>query len=171
MNIYLIDTNCLITPKNTYYPFDFAEGFWKQLARTISENRVAVLGAVYKEIVNVVKSDNLAEWLKSQPDLKILEVSNVPEVLTCYGNILRYIQNSPRYNQKALNSWANEKVADAWLIAAAMHYGYTVVTLETPSKQSPNSISGKAYIPDVAAHFGVECITLFDFMRRMNFRL
>lgn len=29
--IFLIDSNSLITPHLTYYPFDFAPGFWNQI--------------------------------------------------------------------------------------------------------------------------------------------
>ena len=34
-SIFLIDANSLITPHLTYYPFDFAPGFWEQIERPI----------------------------------------------------------------------------------------------------------------------------------------
>ena len=32
---YLLDSNVFITPHRLYYPFDFAPGFWDQLAEKL----------------------------------------------------------------------------------------------------------------------------------------
>lgn len=44
--IYLIDTNSLITPKNSYYPFDIASRFWDSMAEKIQEGYLAILDLV-----------------------------------------------------------------------------------------------------------------------------
>jgi hypothetical protein len=47
--IYLIDTNSLITPKNSYYPFDIASRFWDSMAEKIQEGYLAILDLVEKK--------------------------------------------------------------------------------------------------------------------------
>ena len=44
--IFLIDANSLITPYLTFYPFDFAPGFWEQLANSIRNGQVAIFFVV-----------------------------------------------------------------------------------------------------------------------------
>jgi len=63
--IYLIDTNSLITPKNSYYPFDIAPEFWKSMAEKIEEGSIAILDLVKKEILKPAKKDDLANWMES----------------------------------------------------------------------------------------------------------
>lgn len=59
--IYLIDTNSLITPKNSYYPFDIAPGFWKSMAEKIEEGSIAILDLVKKEILKPAKKDDFGQ--------------------------------------------------------------------------------------------------------------
>ncbi|WP_276931467.1 DUF4411 family protein [Dubosiella newyorkensis] len=33
--VYLLDSNCLITAKNSFYPFDFAPSFWEHIKKWI----------------------------------------------------------------------------------------------------------------------------------------
>ena len=44
--IFLLDSNVFITPYRLYYPFDFAQGFWDQLAEKLKLDNVAVLDVV-----------------------------------------------------------------------------------------------------------------------------
>ena len=44
--IFLLDSNIFIQPKNTFYPFDFAPGFWQQLQKHIESGEIAVLDIV-----------------------------------------------------------------------------------------------------------------------------
>lgn len=57
--IFLIDANSLITPHLTFYPFDFAPGFWSQLEQSIQDGRIAILDMVKAEILH--GNDNLKE--------------------------------------------------------------------------------------------------------------
>ena len=60
--IFLIDANSLITPHLTFYPFDFAPGFWNQLERPIKDGRIVVLDMVKAEILH--GNDSLKEWME-----------------------------------------------------------------------------------------------------------
>ena len=82
---------------------------------------------------------------------------------------MQYIQECGFYNEKGLNEWARNEVADPWLIAAAAAKGYKLITFE----QSAGSLnvknkSGRVKIPDVAKHFGVEVHNLYNMMRQLK---
>ena len=41
--LFLIDSNSLITPYRTYYPFDLAPGFWNQVGNHIELGSIILL--------------------------------------------------------------------------------------------------------------------------------
>ena len=41
--VFLIDSNSLISPYQLYYPFDFASRFWDQLKEKIEDGNVIIL--------------------------------------------------------------------------------------------------------------------------------
>ncbi|TDL96621.1 DUF4411 family protein [Macrococcus carouselicus] len=58
--------------------------------------------------------------------------------------------------------------ADLWLIAVAKVYGYTIVTMEKRDRNlsDSNPTKRELHISDVCDRFEVECIDLFELMRR-----
>lgn len=76
----------------------------------------------------------------------------------------------PDFLQKAKDEFARADSADAQLIATAMSYNYIIVSGE---KSNPNS-KKRILIPDAAAQFNVQCITLPTLLRKHaenNFQL
>lgn len=60
----------------------------------------------------------------------------------------------------------------SWLIAAAMVHGYIIVTFERSDGNLTATMKrGKVKIPDVARHFNVECIDLYEMMRRLHIQI
>lgn len=165
--IFLIDTNSLITSFKDFYSFDIAPGFWIQLIDHITAHRVVILDMVRNEILAV--SDDLKDWFEVQ-NFEIID-RRQPDIITEYGNILDYLQNEPKYKPSALTEWSKANVADPWLIAAAKVYGYTIVTFEKPVNANSGSPSKYAKIPDVAAHFNVKAENLYCMMRKLQFKL
>lgn len=167
--IFLLDTNSFITPHLTYYPFDFAPGFWEQLERNIENGRIAVLDIVKAEILQ--GNDNLKEWME---ELDIQEHIDHRDagILAKYGAVLQSVQSNPCYKTAALTEWSKGNVADAWLIAAAAAKGYTLITFEEPNKGlNARTPSKEAKIPDIAAEFDVKTANLFYMMRELGFAL
>ncbi len=171
MNCYLIDTNSLITPYRSYYSFDFGNTFWNQLKDSIRNKKIVFTHSVYDEIVEK-SEDILTVWLKNIDDLKIITEFNNPNIMRNYQDIMQYIQESSLYKETALTKWAGDSIADALLIATAIQFQYSIITFERPTGNlSPKQPSKNPKIPDVATHFGVQCISLFDFMHEMKFKL
>lgn len=163
---FLLDANTFITPFKNYYPFDFAPGFWRQMESRIKWNSVFILDAVQNEVMK--GEDELSGWLGAISDANIVDRRSEP-VLMKYAEVLKFLQESSLYSDKALRSWSDVNVADPWLIAAASAFGYTLITFETSAGViSANSPSGKPKIPDIAREFDVKCENLFYFMRKVN---
>lgn len=167
--IFLIDTNSLITPHLAFYPFDFAPGFWEQMETNIGNGSIAILDMVKSEILQ--GNDCLKEWMEK------LSIKNYVDrrdqrILVQYGAVLQHVQLNPCYKPTALMEWARISVADPWLIAAASVYGYTIITFESyVAGLSVKTPSKTAKIPNVAAAFNVKTQNLYYLMRSLGFRL
>ena len=167
--IFLIDANSLITPHLTFYPFDFAPGFWNQLERPIKDGRIVVLDMVKAEILH--GNDSLKEWMEELDVGEYID-HREPCILQKYGSILQHVQNSPCYKPAALIEWSRESVADPWLIATAAVYKYTLITFEEANKGlNAKNPSKNAKIPDVANEFGVKTEKLFYMVRELGLKL
>ena len=167
--IFLIDSNSLITPHLTYYPFDFAPGFWNQMEQAIKNAKIAILDIVRSEILQ--GNDSLKEWMNAL-EIGLYVDHRQPNILEKYSAILQYIQRNPCYTPSALTEWSKGSVADPWLIATASAYNYTLVTFEVPNKGLNSRYPSKnAKIPDIAKVFEVEVANLYHMIRELGFKL
>ena len=109
--------------------------------------------------------------MKKVVNLKKISVED-GEIVQNYGMVLNYIRESEYYSDKALRNWSDKKIADAWIIAAAMKYKAVIITFEKSvgGFSTKNKINN-AKIPDIAQNFGVKCQSLFDFIRTMKIKL
>lgn len=163
---FLLDANSFITPYQNYYPFDLAPGFWKQFKPILLDDSVYIMDIVKNEVEK--GEDELTEWMSSIVGLEVLDRRD-PSIISKYSAVLKFLQDSPLYNDRALRSWSDAGVADPWLIAAACANEYTLVTFEQGAGRiSPTNPSGKPKIPDIAREFGVKCVNIFYFMQKMN---
>ena len=166
--IFIIDSNILIAPYNTYYTFDFVPEFWTFLEHCITSKKIIILDMVYDEITAV--SDTLSSWIKNIPGIEPLNHKK-DEFIKHYKAILDFIQTSRFYKTNALRSWTVSSAADPFLIPAAIQNNYTVITGEKPNaglnKTSP---SPKAKIPDICDEFNVKWGDLFYMLTTLGFR-
>ena len=166
---FLIDANSLITPHLTFYPFDFAKGFWDQLEQNIVNGNVAILDLVKNEVFKV--EDRLRDWMDSIAIGELIDRRDIT-ILFYYSAILQSINDNNCYTPSALAEWAKDSIADPWLIAAAKAKGFTIITFEKPNKglnsRNPSKI---AKIPDIASTFDVKTENLYYMMRVLGFKL
>lgn len=91
------------------------------------------------------------------------------EIIPKYAEVMQYIQECGFYNEKGLNEWARNEIADPWLIAAAVAKGYKLITFEqSAGSLNAKNKSGRVKIPDVAKHFDVEVHNLYNMMRQLK---
>lgn len=167
--IFLIDANVLVTPKLSFYPFDFAPSFWTQMETHISNGSIAILDLVRGEILQ--GNDELKDWMGKVAIGTLVDRRNAA-ILENYSAVLQHLQENPCYKPSALAEWARTTVADPWLIATAAAYNYTIITFEAhnPGLNDRNP-SKVAKIPDVADVFGVKTENLYYLMRVLGFQL
>lgn len=166
---FLIDSNALMTPHLSYYPFDFAPSFWEQIEAGIKGKRIIILDMVKAEVLQ--GNDSLSDWMDNLV-IENLEDRRQPDILAKYAEVLAHVQSNPCYLQAALHEWSKAAVADPWIIATAAAKGYTIITLEQKnSNMSPKNPTRKVKIPDVARALGVDTKDLFYMMRKLNFKL
>ncbi len=160
----LFDANSFITPYNWYYAPEMVPSYWKYLSGVAPQ--IVLIDKVYDEVAR--SGDWLSTWLcDHKEDFYFLSTADV-EILTVYGRVIRYLDESPLYQPGARKAWADFKVADPWLIAAARVYGYKIVTFESGSLPNENSPTKNPKIPVVGKQFGVECEDLFSYLKRMK---
>ncbi|MDL2327959.1 DUF4411 family protein [Ruminococcaceae bacterium OttesenSCG-928-A11] len=168
-DVFLFDTNSFISPYKTYYSFDFAPGFWRCIENEMRQGRIVVLDKVHSELIE--GDDDLSRWANSCDAFQIID-HRQPAIIDKYREILNYIQMSGYYNERALAEWADNKVADAWLIACALTFGYTIITFEGSSGGlNTSSPSSHPKIPDVCRHFDCACGDLFFAMKNLSFNM
>ena len=168
--IFLIDSNSLITPAKQYYKFEIAPKFWEQIASKLAHGDIVILDSVKNELLR--GNDELSEWVKNL-NIRTYIKHNDIQILRKYSDVLISIKNNKCYKPEALQEWAQASVADPWLVATAATFGYTIVTFETTAGTglSPNAPSKNPKIPDVAKIFNVKTANLYYMMSALGIRL
>lgn len=158
--MYLLDANILMTAADTHYPHDVVPGFWTQILEslTIGESKIPV--SVHKELI-AYKAKWVSAWTMSNvaPEFVLDEDSDQIREL---ARITDWVTNIRQPPFKASNRNHFLSGADPRIIAAAVVTKPTIVTYE---KSTGGTTSQKAKIPDVAAQFGVSCVTPIEMLR------
>lgn len=167
---FLIDANSLMAAARLYYAYDLLPSFWEIFGEKIKEGNVILLDMVKNEIDK--GQDELQRWVRERQE-DFLNCNHVdPEIIPKYAEVMQYIHECGFYNEKGLDSWAKNDVADPWLIATAVAKGYILITFEqSAGLLNTKHKSGKVKIPDVASHFGVEVHNLYYMMRQLGIRI
>jgi len=151
MERYAIDTCALINAsknyslkKTTFNPI------WQKVTDMIAKGALISTSEVRDEL----KDDDLVEWSKKN-DLLFLPLTE--EVQKKVTDILHDFPTMIK-----LKSTGNSN-ADPFLIATAEIEGAIIVTDERLGDES----TGDYHIPNVCRRYGIECITLNDFLDRI----
>ncbi|WP_428032218.1 PIN domain-containing protein [Ancylobacter sp.] len=148
--IYIIDTSSF-RELERYYQSIFVT-FWTLFQDAVDSGEVVSVSEVWREL-GACPETNVIEWGKNNPSICRRPTSEETEFV---GHIFTVPHFSQLISAKAQTT--GQPVADPFLIAAAKIYGGTVVTEE---RFKPNA----AKIPNVCAHFGIECTNLQGFLQ------
>ena len=152
-----LDSDTLIQPSRTYYSFALVPSFWSYLDRKVQEQVFAAPERVFGELKEV--DDDLNAWATNVQESFFRQPSE--EVQRVFGQIADSVKADHRFAQHHVARFLAK--ADAWLIAHAAVEGGHVVTFEKRESQST-----KPKIPDVADHYGVKCINLFELLTELG---
>ncbi len=125
------------------------------------EGIIASSAYVYEELKD--GDDALAEWAAEGRSFG-LWVPADESVQQAYSTIADYVAQHRTYAPEHVATFLGK--ADAWIIAHALACGGRVVTFEVPQP-----LSARPKIPDVAANFGVDCLTLYEMLREIGVRI
>ncbi len=174
MKKYLLDSNSFIMPARNYYNFNILPTYWNKLIQVANKNNnLYVLSVVENEITTGRDTDPLKLWFTQNSSyFTKIQHSNDSAIISKYAEVMQYIQQCGFYNTKGLSNWADIKIADPWLIAAAKVYDLSIVTFEIrEGNLSSKNQTGKIKIPNVADHFGVDTLNLYDMMEEMGIKI
>ena len=124
-NSYVLDANVFIEAYKRYYAFDIAPAFWDNLVLMAQDGLVMSIDKVNAEIdpknqeLKTWAIDNFKEWKNTNQNDVILE----------YGRIMKWA-NGQNFKEAAVDEFADNHNADAWVISYALAKKFTVVTEE-----------------------------------------
>ena len=155
---YLIDSNVFVQAKNREYQFCFCGGFWAWIADAHSHGLAFTIKKVREEIRQ--KPDEAKTWCDSLPETFFLEDSGSSGVMANYARFMSWAHATPQYTKAARDQFARADKADAFLLAAALTGGYTIVTHEKSQPAARQRIP----IPNAALAFGVPTLTIYELL-------
>ena len=158
--VYLVDANVLIEAKNRYYSFSLCPGFWDAVVWHAGSGSVRSVDVVKKELA--AGTDDLAEWVRNTAPGDAFCSTNDADAVAWYGRVMNWVLGEPRFTPAAEDEFA--QAADPWLVACAGAYGMTLVTMETPSPLSRNTVK----IPDVCRQFGIPWRNTFEMLEELR---
>ncbi|MGI8548502.1 MAG: PIN domain-containing protein [Gemmatimonadaceae bacterium] len=154
--MFIVDSNVFRAFGN-YYPEAFPT-FWEQFDAAVGNADVGSVREVRKEIELQDFSEHVGIWVANNssvfPSPTEDEMAAVAEIFA-----IEHFQQLIGERQRL----RGQPVADPFLVARAKCIGGCVVTQEA---LKPNA----AKIPNVCAHFGVDCTDLQGFLRRVGWR-
>jgi len=149
-NRYLIDTNVFIQGKNLHYNFAFCIGFWKWIEEAHKSGSIYSIKKVKSELTEGKKDDEARVWAEQMPATFFLDDVSDQKVMSAYGDIMRWMSKDTHYTLSAKAKFSDNKKADAFLLAYAKAYDYTIITQEFSNLSKKSGIP----IPDAATKIG-----------------
>lgn len=161
MKKYLLDTNIYIAAYDRYYLNEYFPTYWEKFAVILNDH--VVIPKVVKD--EITKSPWFLQWLADNHDGDLLNHKDYAEQ---WRTILDFVKSSGLYKDVALTAqttgWANDNIADPWLVAIAKEENLIVVSEEV---RDPNLGKGSpikaAKVPDICDRQGVRCIGRNEF--------
>jgi hypothetical protein len=161
---YLLDTNIFIEPYRTYYAFDIAPRYWREILQHNSNGRVFSVDRVKDELER--GADELTRWANEHFIAGFIS-TNETGVLQACGDIMAWATGQSHFTTEAKTEFADTNNADAWVIACARANGFTVVTGEVFDAACRRRIK----IPNVCVEFGIPYVDTFQMLRNLGITL
>lgn len=156
---YIIDSNIFVQSKNFEYSFQYCQAFWDMILICAQKDMVCSIKSVHTELMQ--KNDELTNWINCSllPSTPNFFEDNF-QSMQSYAEIIAWSSAHPKYTSPAKSEFADFHRADAHILAHAKEQSYGIITAEKPD----NAVK-RIKIPNVAAQFNIQTLTLFDFLR------
>lgn len=161
---YLFDADSLIVACRRHYSPDFCLPFWQWILDGNTNATFYVIDKVCDELKRGNEDDYLRKFAEDNESALSLPTKADIQCAHKYGDVQQWAATVWSENKKknkitkALEKFADEKMADPWLVAYAAVHGYSIVTNEEPAPESQTSVK----LPDAARAFGVQTLKLHE---------
>ncbi|MCY4567499.1 MAG: DUF4411 family protein [Candidatus Poribacteria bacterium] len=152
--IYSLDTSALIAAFHERYPIENFPSLWDKIEELIKNGRLKMSQIVFDEAMRDTKIKQWCNENQLKPDFQAAIDESVQE------QVSEVLSEFPRL----VDNRTGKSGADPWVIALALtDENYIVVTEENPTNSE-----NRPKIPDVCAHFNLQCIKIVDLIKREN---
>lgn len=151
---YVLDSNVFIEAAKEYYAFDIALQFWRALIEQARNGRVQSIDRVKKELDR--GNDPLKDWANNDFH-QWFTSTDQDAVAEAYRQIMVWAHNQVQFTDYAKAEFADEKNADAWVVAYAKAKRCVVTTHEVFNPD----IKRKIPIPNVCKAFYIQYVDTF----------
>jgi len=158
---FWMDSNSLITPHRGPYRFEVVPQYWDFLKEKAEEGVIGSPELVLDKELTSSNPDVLEQWAKPLRGILFLPADSATQLR--YSDVAQYVQTNPRFKQYWIAPFLAG--ADSWLVAYASALGGRIVTFE-----KPEPLAKKPKVPDIAQHFGVDCVNLWDMLAELKFK-
>jgi hypothetical protein len=158
--IYLLDADTLIRADRTYYPLRRFPIFWQWLRHSGASGNIKIPLEQYEEVV--AGKGQLVDWLKGKENREALLFAEEADpmavaTVTAHGY-------APDLDEAEQETVGRDPFLIAYGIVAANERCIVSFEVSAPSKKRANR-----KVPDVCAHLGVKCVTLFEVIEALDF--
>lgn len=161
---FVLDANVFIQSHRDHYAFDIVPGFWKALLDQHDDGTLVSIDRVKEEVLSGGKDDALEDWVKKTSPKTLWATTKEAKTAAAYGEMMNWVQASAHYTDAAKRIFATN--ADGWLAAYAKVNKLAVVTHEKFNADKKVEVP----LPNLCKQFGVESITTFEMLRRLNIK-
>lgn len=155
---FLIDTNIFLQAKHFHYRFDFCSHFWKWIEHAHAAGLVCSTAKVKDELMRGKDGDDVMVWATGLPRSFFIPDTSDKLVMKKYAEVMAWSAENTHFKPAAKIEFAKTDVADAFLIATAMAYGFEIITHELSNPEQKKKIQ----IPDAALQLGVKTHFVYD---------
>lgn len=152
--VYSLDLSALFAAFNERYPIENFPGFWRKMEELIRSDRLIMPEVAFDK---ALKDERVKEWVTDNQLRPYLRRPIDEPIQSKVGEIL---EEFPRL----LDDRTGKSGDDPWVIALAMVSHNGIVLTE----EKPTGVKHRPKIPDVCAHFDLECIQLVELVQREN---
>jgi hypothetical protein len=158
--LYLLDADTVIRAHSTYYPLKRFPVFWQWLFHNGTKGLVKIPLEQFEEIT--AGTGELVDWLNEQKNKESLLFDEEADpdlvaAVTADGY-------APDLNDAELVAVGRDPFLIAYAFADASERYVVSFENSAPTKQRANR-----KVPDVCKDLGVECVTLFELIKRLDF--
>lgn len=158
--IHLLDADTLIRADNTYYPLNRFPVFWKWLHHNGKAGGIKIPQEQFDEVV--VGKGELVDWLKlTENKAALLFGEEADPALVAKVTNEGY---APDLDEAEVVTIGRDPFLIAYGLASSKDRHIVSFEVSAPSKQRANR-----KVPDVCAQFDVNCITLFELIKVLDF--